>query len=65
MGGKGGIRVGKKKGGIKISMYNVGGRHGESCTTQRLQVVILQHLPTLMDSDCHGVCWGDLVKAGA
>ena len=25
MGGKGGIRAGKKKGGLTISMYNVGG----------------------------------------
>jgi len=28
MGGKGGIRAGKKKGGVMISMYNVVG-HGE------------------------------------
>ena len=27
-GGKGGIRVGKKKGGITISMYKVGGSMG-------------------------------------
>ena len=64
MGGKGGIRVGKNKGGITISMYNVCGRHSEGCATQR-QVVSLQHLTTLMDSDCNGVCGGDLVKGGA
>ena len=41
----------KKKGGIKISMH--GGREkGEGCTTQRRQVVILQHFAMLMDSDC-------------
>ena len=60
MGGKGGTRVGKKKGGITISMYSVGGGHGEGCGTQRRQVVILQHLTMLMDSDCSGVCGGDL-----
>ena len=53
MGGKGGIRVGKKKGGIMISMCNVGW-HGEGCATQRRQVVILQHLPTLRDSTVMG-----------
>ena len=54
---------GKKKGGIMISMYNVGG-YGEGCATQRRQVVILQHLTTLMDSDCNGVCGGNLVMGG-
>ena len=33
MGGKGGIRVGKKKGGITICMYNIGG-HREGSATQ-------------------------------
>ena len=47
-------KVGKKEGGIMISMYNVGG-HREGCATQRRQVVILQHLTTLMDSDSNGV----------
>ena len=55
MGGKGGIRAGKKKGGITISMYSVGG-DGEGCAKRR-QVVILQHLATLIDSDCSGG-WG-------
>ena len=64
MGGKGGTRVGKKKGGIMISMCSVWEGHGEGCTTQRRQVVILQHLTMLMDRDCNGVCWGDLVKGG-
>ena len=40
-----------------------GGREkGEGCTAQRGQVVILQHFAMLMDSDCNGVCGGDLVK---
>ena len=43
----------KKKGGLTINMYSVGG-HGEGCATQRRQVVILQHLIMLMDSDCEG-----------
>ena len=64
MGGKGGIRAGKKKEGIMISMYSVGGGHREGCATQRRQVVILQHLTTQMDHDCEGVCGGDLVKGG-
>ena len=46
-----------------ISMYNVGG-HREGCAIQRRQVVILQHLTMLMDSDCNGVCRWDLVKGG-
>ena len=63
MGGKGGIRAGKKKGGLLISMYSVvGGGYGERCTTQRRQVVIIQHLAMLMDSDCNGVCVWDLVR---
>ena len=66
MGGKGGIRVGKKKGGITISMYSVCvGGDREGCATQRRQVVILQHLTNLMDSDCEGVCGGDLANGGA
>ena len=65
MGGKGGIRAGKKKGGIMISMYNVGGEHREGCATQRRQVVILQHLTTLMDSDYNGVCRGGLGDGGS
>ena len=35
MGGKGGIRVGKKKGGITISMYNVCGAWGGLCNTEK------------------------------
>ena len=46
-----------------ISMYNVGG-FIEGCATQRRQVVILQHLAMLMDSDCNGVCGGDLIMGG-
>ena len=64
MGGKEGIRVGKKEGGIMISMYNVSWGHREGCATQRRQVVIPQHLTTLMDSDYNGVSGGDLVKGG-
>ena len=56
--------MGKKKGGITINMYSVG-VHGEGCATQRRQVVILQHLTMLMDSDCERVCGGDLMKRGA
>ena len=63
MGGKGGIKG--KKGGITISRHNVVGEHGEGCTTQRRQVVILQHLTKLMDSDSNGDCRGDLVKGRA
>ena len=60
--GKGGIRAGKKKEGLTICMYNVGVVHREGCATQRRQVVILQHLTSLMDSDCNGICAGDLVR---
>ena len=35
MGGKGGIRVGKKKGGITISMYSVVGGMGRVCNTEK------------------------------
>ena len=35
MGGKGGIRVGKKKGGITISMYSVEGSRGGLCNTEK------------------------------
>ena len=61
MGGQGGISGGKKKGGIKISMHRGGREKGEGCTTQRGQVVILQHFAMLMDSDCNVVFRGDLV----
>ena len=61
MGGKGGIRVGKKKEGITISLYSAWGGKG-SAVQHRKQVVILQHPTTLMDSDCNGVCGRDLVK---
>ena len=64
MRGKGGIRAVKKKGCLTISMYNVGG-HREGCETQRRQVVSLQHLTTLMDSDCNGVCVGVLGEGGS
>ena len=50
-GREGGIRVGTKKGGIMISMYNVRVGHGNGSTARRGQVVILQHFSTLMDSD--------------
>ena len=58
MGGKGGIR-GER--GITIGTQNVWRGHGEGSITQRRQVVILQHLTMLMDSDCNGVCDGDLI----
>ena len=35
MGGKGGIRVGKKKRGIMINMYNVGVTRGGLCNTEK------------------------------
>ena len=55
---------GKKERGITINMYSVGAGHGEGCATQKRQVMILQHLTMLMDSDCEWVCGGDLVKGG-
>ena len=58
-------KVGGKKGGLTISMYNVCEGHGEGCATQRRQVVILQHLITQMDSDCEGVYGGGLVEGGS
>ena len=36
MGGKGGTRVGKKKGGIMISMYSVWGARGGLCNTEKI-----------------------------
>ena len=65
MGGKGGISAGKKKGGLTISMWNVGVGHREECATQRRQVVSLQHLTMLMDSDCNGVYGEDLGEGGS
>ena len=35
MGGKGGIRVGKKEGGITISMYSVCGAQVGLCNTEK------------------------------
>ena len=35
MSGKGGTRVGKKKGGITISMYTVGQAWGGLCNTEK------------------------------
>ena len=35
MGGKGGIRVGKKKEGITISMYSARGARGGLCNTEQ------------------------------
>ena len=35
MGGKGGIRVGKKKEGIMISMYSAWGARGGLCNTEK------------------------------
>ena len=35
MGGKGGIRMGKKKEGITISMYSAWGAQGGLCNTER------------------------------
>ena len=48
---KGGI---KRKGALRLACI-VWGVHGEGCATQRRQVMILQHLTMLMDSDCE---WG-------
>ena len=64
MDGKGGIRAEKKKGGLTISTYSVWGHPREGCATQRRLVVILQHLTTLMDSDCIGV-GGGLAEGGS
>ena len=47
---------------MMIRMYNVGRFNREHCTTQRRQVVMLQYLSMLMDSECNGVSWGILVK---
>ena len=58
MGGKGGIRAGKRKRALRLACIVRGG-HRESCATQRRQVVILQHLTIQMDSDCEGM-WGEL-----
>ena len=49
------------KGGIMISTHNVGGETRERQYIQRREVMILWHLTTLMDSDCNGVCGGDLI----
>ena len=57
-GGRRGIR------GITISTRNVVGGHEEGSTAQRRQAVTLWHLTTLMDSDCNGVCGGDLTMGG-
>ena len=49
--------------GITVIIHNVavgGGAHGEGCIAQRRQVVTLQHLTTVMDSDCNG----DLIMGG-
>ena len=55
---------GGNNGHIRISIYNVGGGNRVGCTTQRRQVVILQYLTTLMDSDDNGVSGGTLVMGG-
>ena len=60
MGGYGGIRGGKKKGGIKISMHGGVGERGGLYNTEKT-VVILQYFSMLMDSDCKVVYRGDLV----
>ena len=60
--GKGGVKGVRR---ITITTHNMWGWHGEGCATQGRQVVILQHLTTLMDSDCNGVCWANLVKGVA
>ena len=48
-----------------ISTYNVEGVHREGSIAQRRQVVTLQHLTTLMDSDCNGVCGEGLGEGGS
>ena len=64
MGGKGGKTAGKQKAGLTFTRHNVGWGHAEGCATQRRQVVILQHLTTLMDTDCDRVCGGGLGQGG-
>ena len=44
-----------------ISTHNVEGGHGADSIPQRRQVMTLWHLTMLMDSDCKGVCGGDLI----
>ena len=41
----------KRKGALQLACIVLGG-HGEGCVTQKRQVVILQHLTMLKDSDC-------------
>ena len=47
-----------------ISMYKCGCGGTGRAVQQRRQVVILQHLTTLIDSDYNGVRGGHLVKGG-
>ena len=57
-------RYGGKR-GMMISTYNVGVEgHKEGSIAERRQVVTLYHLTTLMNSDCNGVCGGDLIMGG-
>ena len=51
---------GRRRGLLRLACM-VGWEKGEGCTTQRRQVVILQHFAMLMDSDCNVVFRGDLV----
>ena len=46
---------GRRRGILRLASIGWGREKGEGCTTQRRQVVILQHFAMLMDSDCNGV----------
>ena len=37
------------------------GGHGEGSIAQKRKVVTLEHSTALVDSDCNGVCGGDLI----
>ena len=57
---KGGVR---RMGVLKLACME-GWEKGEGCTTQRRQVVILQHFAMLMDSDCNAVFRGTWYRGG-
>ena len=63
MAGKGGIRAGKKKEGITISMYSVWGAQGGLCNTEKTSSDSTASYYA-DNSDCERVCAGDLVKGG-
>ena len=53
----------KERGPLRLACI-MWGWHREGCATQRRQVVSLQHLTMLMDSDCNGVCGGGRLVKG-